>query len=80
MISAFIEQMLKEATYKFLEDGTYFGEISALKGVWSEGATLEQCRAELQDVLEEWLVLKLRHGETIPNFDPENSQARREYA
>lgn len=80
MISEFIEHRLKEATYKLLEDGAYFGEIPSLKGVWAAGKTLEDCRAELQEVLEEWLVLKLRHGELIPDFDPENSQTRREYA
>ena len=80
MISVYIDARLKEAVYKLLEDGTYFGEIPSLKGVWSEGKTLESCRAELQEVMEEWLVLKLRHSESIPDFDPENSQSRLEYA
>ena len=80
MISSYIEARLKEATYKLLEDGTYFGEIPSLQGVWSEGKTLESCRSELQEVLEEWLVLKLRHSELIPNFDPENPQSLLEYA
>ncbi len=81
MISDYIDKRLKEATYKLLEDGTYFGEIPSLKGVWSEGKTLEACRAELQEVLEDWLVQRLRHGETIPGFDEKiEPDAHREYA
>ena len=33
MFSEYIAKKLKEAKYKILKDGTYFGEISSLKGV-----------------------------------------------
>ena len=65
MISSFIESKLKSASYKILRDKTYFGEIKGLRGVWANGKTLEACRAELQEVLEDWLVLKIRKGERI---------------
>lgn len=56
---------MARATYKILEDGTYFGEIPGLFGVWSNEATLEECRKVLQEVLEEWLLLKLRDNEEV---------------
>ena len=68
MISSFINSKLKNATYKILRDKTYFGEIKGLRGVWANGKTLEACRAELKEVLEDWLVLKIRRGERIAGF------------
>lgn len=68
MISSFIESKLKNASYKILRDKTYFGEIKGLRGVWANAKTLEACRVELQEVLEDWLVLKIRRGERIAGF------------
>lgn len=48
---------LAKAKYKILEDGTYFGEIRGVSGVWANAKTLEKCREELRDVLESWVVL-----------------------
>ncbi len=52
-----------------MEDGTYFGEIPAFQGVWASEATLEECRRVLQEVLEEWLLLKLRENEEVPGLE-----------
>lgn len=68
MLSEYIEKQLKKARYKLIEDGTYFGEIPGLKGVWSNAKSLEDCREELQSVLEGWLVLKIRDEDKIPGF------------
>ncbi|PIZ01159.1 HicB family protein [bacterium (Candidatus Gribaldobacteria) CG_4_10_14_0_8_um_filter_33_9] len=59
---------LKTARYKFLKDGSYFGEIPGLKGVWTNAKNLEDCRKELQEVLEDWLLLKIRFDEKISGF------------
>jgi len=69
MIIDFIEKQLKSARYKILEDNTYFGEILGFQGVWSQAENLEDCRRELQEVLEDWLLLKIRHGENIPGLE-----------
>ena len=58
MIAAYIQAAMKPATYKLLEDGTYFGELPGFQGAWADEATLEECRATLQEVLEEWLLLR----------------------
>lgn len=68
MLTEFIEKNLKKAKYKILEDGSYFGEIFGFKGVWASSKSLEKCREELREVLEEWLILKFNAGLLVPNF------------
>ena len=68
MLSEYIEKKLKTARYKLLKDGSYFGEIPGLRGVWANAKNLEDCRKELQEVLENWLLLKVRAGEKISGF------------
>ena len=69
MINEFIEKQLKKAKYKILEDHTYFGEIPSFQGVWANARNLENCRKELKEVLEDWLVLKIRDKEKISGFN-----------
>lgn len=68
MLSEFIFKKLREARYKLLKDGSYFGEIASLRGVWANANNLEDCRKELQEVLEDWLLLKVRDRENVPGF------------
>ncbi len=48
---------MQRAQYKILDDGMYFGEIPDFQGVWASKANLEECRRDLQEVLEERLLL-----------------------
>lgn len=66
MLSGYIQKALEKAEYKKLEDGAWFAEIPGFEGVWANGQTVEQCRTELLEVLEEWLILKLRDNDPIP--------------
>ena len=68
MLTEYIFQKLNQARYKILDDGSYFGEIPALQGVWASEKTLERCRETLREVLEEWLILKLKDGDRIPGL------------
>ena len=68
MLTEFINKKLKEAEYKILKNRTYFGEIPGLKGVWASAKNLEDCRKELQEVLEDWLLLKIKTGDYVPGF------------
>lgn len=69
MLTEYIIKKLKEAQYKLLKDGTYFGEIPGLQGVWANAKNLEECRNDLQEVLEDWLLLKVRNHERVPGFE-----------
>ncbi len=68
MLTDFIGKKLHIAKYKLLEDKTYFGEIPDIKGIWANAKTLEDCRKELQEVLEDWLVLSIKSDKKIPGF------------
>jgi predicted RNase H-like HicB family nuclease len=68
MLTDYLAKKLKEARYKLLKDGTYFGEIPGLRGVWANARRLEECREELREVLEDWVLLKIRSHEEIPGL------------
>ena len=68
MLSEFIEKKLKVAKYKFLKDGSYFGEIPGLRGVWANAKNLEDCRKELKSAVEDWILFKLKDGDSIPGL------------
>lgn len=68
MLTEFINKQIEKAKYELLDDGTYYGEIPGLRGVWANDPKLEDCRKELQEVLEGWLILKLRDGDPIPGL------------
>jgi len=45
---------MHRATYEILQDDrTYYGEIPGFNGVYANADTLESCRDELEEVLEE---------------------------
>lgn len=69
MIIEYVQKAIEKAEYRKLEDDTWFAEIPAFDGVWANGNTVEQCRKELVEVLEEWLILKFKDGDTIPVVD-----------
>ncbi|NJL28561.1 MAG: type II toxin-antitoxin system HicB family antitoxin [Thermoanaerobaculia bacterium] len=70
MLSNYIQAAMAKARYEILEDGEgFYGEIDQLQGVWANGETLDGCRRELQEVLEEWILLGLRLGHPIPVID-----------
>ena len=68
MLTEYLNRKLAQARYKRLKDGSYFGEISGVRGVWANARTLPQCRGQLREVLEDWLLLKVRNKESVPGF------------
>jgi predicted RNase H-like HicB family nuclease len=69
MLTAYIRAAMRQARYDILEgDGSFYGHIPATPGVWAKAKTLEACREELQEVLEDWLTLGLRLGHPVPEF------------
>ena len=69
MLTSYIHAALRRAKYEIIEDGQYYGEIPGLDGVWASAGTLEDCREELRETLEDWLVLGLRMGHALPVVD-----------
>jgi len=52
---------MKRARYELLSDDGY-GEIPGFDGVYADADTLEDCRDELEEVLEEWIFLRIARG------------------
>ena len=46
----------------------YFASIPGFQGVWAQGKTRKACLAALQEVLEEWLLLKVRKQQFVPSI------------
>jgi predicted RNase H-like HicB family nuclease len=69
MLFEYIQKALEKAQYKVLDDGTWFASIPGFEGVWANAKTVEECRHELLEVLEEWLVLKIRDRDSIPEIE-----------
>ncbi|MHB0876231.1 MAG: type II toxin-antitoxin system HicB family antitoxin [Anaerolineae bacterium] len=69
MLTSYICAAMRRAVYEILPDGTYYGEIPGLQGVYANAETLEACRDQLQEVLEGWIVLGLSLGHPLPEVD-----------
>jgi len=50
---------MKKAEYRKFEDETYYAEIPLFKGVWAREETLQDCLNVLNEVLVDWLLLKI---------------------
>jgi predicted RNase H-like HicB family nuclease len=66
MLTEYIRAALRQAHYEIMEDGRFFATIPACEGLWAEGTTLEETREELQEVLEDWILIKARHNDVFP--------------
>jgi predicted RNase H-like HicB family nuclease len=70
MIRQYIQTAMEHAKYEILQDdGTYYGEIKECPGVYSNAPTLEKCRNELEEVLEEWILFRVYKNLDIPRID-----------
>ena len=59
MLTEYIQTAMRHATYKMYEDGSFFATIPDFQGVWAHAKTVEACREELREVLEDWLLLSI---------------------
>jgi predicted RNase H-like HicB family nuclease len=69
MLTEYLQSALRRSCYKQLEDRSWFAEIPGFQGVWANADSVEACRAELVEVLEEWLLLKIHDHDDIPALD-----------
>lgn len=68
MIRQYVEEALRGARYDKLEDGTFCGEVPRLRGVLATGETLEECRNQLSEVVEEWVLVRVAKGLPVPTL------------
>ena len=69
MIIEYVEEALRRARYEIIDDEEpYYGEIDELRGVWANGKTLEECRNNLTEVIEGWIMVGIKKGLSIPKL------------
>lgn len=69
MITQYIQAAMRKAKYEILEGNEgFYGEIPGFQGVWANASTLEGCREELAEVLEEWLLFHLADNTPLPKI------------
>jgi len=67
MFAEYIQAALEKAEYEVIDNPEpYYSHVPGLVGVWATGKTIEDCRKELIEVIEEWIVAKLQWGQPIP--------------
>ncbi len=70
MLLEYIQAALHRAKYEILADeGSYYGEIPECNGVYANAGTLEDCREQLQEVLEEWVLFRVHKHLPLPAID-----------
>ena len=70
MLLEYIGAAMRRAKYEILsDDGSYYGEIPDFQGVYANADTLEGCREELQEVLEEWILFRVSRNLPLPVVD-----------
>ncbi len=70
MLSDYIQIAMRKAKYEILtDDNSFYGEIPLLEGVYANAATLEECREQLAEVLEEWIFFRLSNSLPLPAID-----------
>ncbi len=67
MLLEYIQAALRHAKYEILpDDGSYHGEIPQCNGVYANAETLEDCREQLREVLEEWVLFRVYRNLPLP--------------
>jgi predicted RNase H-like HicB family nuclease len=63
MLTTYVRAAMRQARYEIIDDGSFYGSIPPIPGVWANAKSLETCREELKSVLEGWLVLSIGDGQ-----------------
>ncbi len=67
MLRNYMQTAMHRAEYEILpEDGSFYGEIPGFDGVYANADRLEECREQLEEVLEEWILLRVSRNLPLP--------------
>ncbi len=54
MVTTYLDKALRRARYQLVDGGVFCATVPGLQGVIATGPTLEVCRDQLAEVVEEW--------------------------
>jgi len=70
MLTKYIQAALRHASYEILsDDSSFYGEIPVCNGVYANATTLEDCREQLVEILEEWILFRVYKNLPLPVID-----------
>lgn len=70
MLLEYVHAALRHAEYEILaDDRSYYGAIPECAGVYANAGTLEECREQLREVLEEWILFRVHKNLPLPSID-----------
>jgi len=77
MISKYIDEALHRAAYSVVDGHLFCASVAGLPGVIATGPTLEACRDQLAEVVEEWILVRVSRGLSIPRLGTVRVQVKR---
>ncbi len=70
MLNEYLNAALHRARYEIIpDDGFYYGEIPGFDGLYASAANLEDCREELRQSLEDWMLFRISKQLPLPVVD-----------
>ena len=67
MLTSYLRAAMRRARYEILsDDSSFYGEIPGFQGVYGNADTLEACREELEEALEEWILFRVSRNLSLP--------------
>ncbi len=68
MITRYVGQALRRARYRQIDGGMFCATVPGLRGVIATGRTLEGCRDQLAEVVEEWVLVRVARRLPVPRL------------
>jgi predicted RNase H-like HicB family nuclease len=68
VIARYIDKALRRARYEEVDPGVYCATVPGLRGVLATAGTLESCRDQLAEVIEEWVLVRVARGLSVPSL------------
>jgi predicted RNase H-like HicB family nuclease len=62
-VDRYVAMAMRKATPERTESNKWYCALSPFPGVWAEGDSVKECLDTLEEVLREWLILKIVDGD-----------------
>jgi len=69
VITRFLDRALRRAQYRQVDGGIFCATVRGLRGVIATGPSLQACRDQLTEVVEEWVLVRVTRGLRVPTLD-----------
>jgi predicted RNase H-like HicB family nuclease len=66
MITQYVDRALRKARYALLDNGSFCATVPGLRGVIATAPSVEACRDQLAEVVEEWVLVRVARGLQVP--------------